>query len=152
MNVTPTTLDFLASVIILIILVISAFALLGTGVLMAIGAVFSKRPLVTSWPSEQEHRFGSFERSSAGASSLAWVFSLLGAALVLCVAIGVYFGVTPDHRDVTKDMNMSNLTKKRSQPPPPKPDTPAAAEAPKAGATTPEAPKAEAPPPAESPN
>src|SRR5262245_21764396 len=153
MNVTPTTLDFLASVIILIILVISAFALLGTGVLMAIGAVFSKRPLVTSWPSEEEHRFGSFERRSAGASSLAWVVSLLGAALALWLAIGGYFGVTPDHRDVTKDMNMSNLTKKRSQAPAPKPDAPASdaakAAAPKADTPAGEAPKAT--PPAENP-
>src|SRR4029079_4174305 len=62
MNGPPTSLDFLAAIVILIILVISGFTLLGTGILMAIGAVFSKRPLVTSWPSEQEHSFHSFEQ------------------------------------------------------------------------------------------
>ena len=145
MNVTPTTLDTLASVIILIILVISGFTLLGTGVLMAIGAVFSKRPLVTSWPSEQEHRFSSFERRGAVASSVAWVFSLLGAALLMVIAVGIYFGVTPDKRDVAKDMNMSNLTKRRTQPSQPSPKPDASAETPKADAPKTDTPKADAP-------
>src|ERR1041385_5671809 len=126
MSVTPTSLDFFASIIILIILVISGFALLGTGVLMAVGAVFSKRPLVTSWPADQESRFTSFERQSSGSNSLAWIFSLLGAAIVPVIAVGIFFGVTPDKRDIGKDMNMSNLTKRRPSAPAPKPDAPAA--------------------------
>ena len=146
MNVTPTALDTLASVIILIILVISGFALLGTGVLMAIGAVFSRRPLVTSWPADQEQRFTSFERRAAGASSLAWVLSLLGAALVMVIAVGIYFGVTPDKRDVAKDMNMSNLTKRRPAPAP-RPDAPAS----QAGGTPGEAPRTDTQAPAEAP-
>ena len=31
-------------------------------------------------------------------------------------ALGIYFGVTPDERDLGKDMNMSNLTKTREAP------------------------------------
>ena len=143
MNVTPTTIDFAASIFILIIVVISGFTLLGTGVLMAIGAMFSKRPLVTSWPNEQEHTFTPFESRSASAGALAWVVSLLGGVLITVVAVGIYFGVPPEKRDVTKDMNMSNLTKRHAPPPAPKPDAPAPAEAPK--------PDALAPAPAEAP-
>jgi len=151
MNGPPTSLDFLAAIIILIILVISGFTLLGTGILMAIGAVFSKRPLVTSWPSEQEHSFTAFEQRSAGANAMAWVFSVTGAVLLTVVAVGIYVGVPPDKRDVTKDMNMSNLTKKRAAPVA-KPDTPEAARPDSAAPA--EAPKADAPktaPPAEAP-
>jgi hypothetical protein len=146
MSVTPTSLDFLASIIILIILVISGFALLGTGVLMAIGAVFSKRPLVTSWPADQESRFASFERQNSGSNSLAWIFSLLGAAVVAIIAVGIFFGVPPEKRDIGKDMNMSNLTKRRTPAPAPKPDAPPAAEAPKADSAPPAAAPAETPP------
>src|ERR1041384_6465364 len=149
MNGPPTSLDFLAAIIILIILVISGFTLLGTGLLMAIGAVFSKRPLVTSWPAEQEHSFSSFERRSVGANAMAWAFSIAGAVLLTVVAVGIYVGVAPEKRDIAKDMNMSNLTKKRAAPAPapsPKADTPAEVAKPDSAAPA-EAPK----PPAEAP-
>jgi hypothetical protein len=156
MNVTPTGIDFAATIFILILVVISGFTLLGTGVLMAIGAVFSKRPLVTSWPNEQEHTFAPFERRGASANALAWVFSLAGGVLITLLAIGIYFGVAPERRDVTKDMNMSNLTKRRSPAAAAaaKPDAPAPAEAAKPAAPAPaEAakPDTQAPAPAEAP-
>src|SRR5262245_48169952 len=97
MNGTPTGIDSLGAIIALIIAVVSGFTLLGTGVLMAIGAVFSKRPLVTSWPNEQEHSFAPFEQRSASASASAWVFGIAGAALVTVLAVGLYFGVAPEH-------------------------------------------------------
>jgi hypothetical protein len=150
MNGPPTSLDFLAAIIILVILVISGFTLLGTGLLMAIGAVFSKRPLVTSWPSDQEHSFSSFERRSAGANAMAWVFSIAGAALLTVVAVGIYVGVAPEKRDMAKDMNMSNLTKRRAPAPAAKPDTPTEAAKPDSAAPA-EAPKADTAPPAEAP-
>ena len=153
MNGPPTSLDFLAAIIILIILVISGFTLLGTGLLMAIGAVFSKRPLVTSWPAEQEHSFSSFERRSVGANAMAWAFSIAGAVLLTVVAVGIYVGVAPEKRDIAKDMNMSNLTKKRaaSAPAPsPKADTPAEVAKPDSAAPA-EAPRSDTAPPAEAP-
>src|SRR5215468_7067346 len=112
MNGPPTALDSFAAILLLIIMVISGFTLLGTGLLMAIGAVFSSRPLVTSWPSEQEHTFGAFERRSASASASAWVLSIAGAVLLTFLATGIYFGVAPERHDIGKDMNMSNLTKR----------------------------------------
>jgi len=136
MNVTPTALDSFAAILALIILVIAGFTLLGTGLLMAIGAVFSNRPLVTSWPAEQEHTFGAFEKRSASASATAWVVSIAGAVLLTFLAVGVYFGVSPEKHEFGKDMNMSNLTKKapaaksETAPAPAKPDGAPAAEAP----------------------
>ena len=138
MNATPTDLDYVAAILVLIILVASALTLFGMGILMAVGAIFSKRPLVTSWPSDQEHSFATFEHRGTMSSSQAWVLSIVGAVALTIFATGVYFGVAPDKRDISKDMNMSNLTKKR---PTPKVVEPAPAEAPKPDAPAPAAPK-----------
>ncbi len=146
MTVTPTALDSFAAILVLIVLVIAGFTLLGTGLLMAIGAVFSNRPLVTSWPTEQEHTFGAFERRSARASASAWVVSIVGAVLVTFLAVGIFFGVSPERHDIAKDMNMSNLTKRNAAPPAAKPDA-----APAAAAKPDSAPPAEAPPKADTP-
>jgi hypothetical protein len=145
MSTAPTDLDYIAAIIALIILVVSVLTLFGMGIMMAAGAVFSRRPLVTSWPTEQEHSFESFERRSAISGSQAWAVSIVGAVALAIFAIGVYAGVAPDKRDITKDMNMSNLTKRRpsatkSETPAEKPDTPKA-EAPKAQTPAPPAPK-----------
>jgi hypothetical protein len=139
MHVTTTGLDTIGALLGLIILVVSLLTLLGMGALMAIGAVFSHRPLVTSWPADQEQSFTPYERRGSAANAQAWTFSLIGAGLVTVLAAGVYLGVAPDERDMGKDMNMSNLTKKR----PPPPAKPVAAPA--------EAPRPEAPAPAEAP-
>ncbi|HEY0987827.1 MAG TPA: hypothetical protein VGD80_12275 [Kofleriaceae bacterium] len=138
MNATPTDLDYVAAILVLIILVASALTLFGMGILMAVGAIFSKRPLVTSWPSDQEHSFATFEHRGTMSSSQAWVLSIVGAVALTIFATGVYFGVAPDKRDMSKDMNMSNLTKKR---PAPKVVEPAPAEAPKPDTPAPAAPK-----------
>jgi hypothetical protein len=147
MNTAPTGLDSLAAVLIIILGLFSLLTLLGMASLMAIGAV-TRRPLVTSWPSNQEQAFEPFEQSAAMSNSRAWGYSLFGAALLTLFACFVYFGVTPEKKDFAKDMNMSNLTKKRGPAAPkpdpvksdseaPKADTPAPAEAPKAESSDP---------------
>jgi hypothetical protein len=148
MNTLPTGLDTIASIVAIIVAVLSGLTLFGMGILMAVGAVFSKRPLVTSWPAEQEHSFAAFEQRSSSATSQAWVLGLFGGVLFAVFAIGVYVGVTPDMRDISKTMNMSNLTKKQAAPPPKSEaapaTTPAPSETPAATpdpATAPEAPK-----------
>lgn len=142
MSSAPTDLDFIAAILVLLILVVSGLTLFGMGILMAVGAVSSSRPLVTSWPAEQEHTFSPFERRGSTSNSLAWAVSLIGAVALFFVVTGIYFGVTPDKSNVAKDMNMSNLTKRRPAAAAPKPD------APKPDATAPaEAPKPAAPEP-----
>lgn len=134
MSTAPTDLDFVAAIIVFLIVTASVLTLFGMGILMAIGAVFSNRPLVTSWPTDQEHSFAPFERRGSMSNSRAWAISLAGALFFTVFAVGVYFGVTPERKDMTKDMNMSNLTKKHgpatAKPDQAKPDS-APAEAPK---------------------
>jgi hypothetical protein len=64
---------------------------------------------------------------------------IIAGVAFFVLALGVYAGVEPDKRDMTKGMNMDNLTKKTKKAAEPAP-TPAPAAAPAA-----EAPKAEAP-------
>jgi len=136
MHTATTGLDTLAALVCVVVLGVSLLTLFGMGILMAINAIFTNRPLVTSWPNEQEHTFDPYERRGNASNSQAWVLSLAGAAVVTVVAAGIYFGVAPEKKDVTKGMNMSNLTKKSpSAPPAAKPDAapaaPAEAPAPK---------------------
>jgi len=130
-----TGVDSLASIVIILVVAVSLLVLLGMGAMMAIGAVFSNRPLVTSWPAEQEHTFAVYERRGSASNSQAWVFSIIGAAIVTFVATGIYFAIPPEKKDLTKGMNMSNISKKKPKAvapaEAPNPDPAAPAEAPK---------------------
>lgn len=66
----------------------------------------------SSWPREQEASFVVFEARNAESQKKAWTLAISLAAIVFVAMVGIYAGVEPDHRDVSKDMNMSNLTKK----------------------------------------
>lgn len=77
----------------------------------------------SSWPREQEATFQVYEQRNRESSGKAWTFGGIAAGVVFIFAVGIYFGVEPKHTDMTKDMNMSNLTKKDSDK---KADAPAA--------------------------
>ena len=151
MTTAVTGLDTVASLVIMIIVAASLLTLLGMGAMMAIGAVSSNRPLVTSWPADQEPKFAVFEKHGSSSNSLSWLFGFLGGGLFLLFVVGVYFAIPPEKKDMTKGMNMSNLSKKtkpKAETDAAKPDAPAPAEAPKAAAPstdTPAAAPAEAP-------
>jgi hypothetical protein len=115
---------------------ILAIIVVGTGglvlsvlaVMMMIGAIIPKRSEITSWPPQQEASFTPFNNRSVSSQGQAWMFSLIGGIAFFILIVGVYFGVSPEVRDVGKTMNMSNLTKRSAAPAPaPKPDAPAAA-------------------------
>ena len=91
----------------------------------------------SSWPRDQEQSFVVYEQHASDSTKKAFTFGAIAGALFFVFFVGVYAGVAPDHKDITKDMNMSNLTKKSK-----KVDAPAPTPAP---AAAPEAPKAEAP-------
>ena len=67
----------------------------------------------SSWSREQEASFVVYEQRREESQKKAWTMSLVAAVVVLVAAVGIYAGVEPDRRDVSKGMNMSNLTKKK---------------------------------------
>lgn len=142
----PSTWDWVGTVIAFTVGILSSLSLGGVAVVMTMGAFMPSKQPITSWPAEHEQSFAGFERRNAQTQSQAWVFAVVAAVLVFVSAIGIYKGVKPEIQDLSKDMNMSNLTKK-SKTDAPAPDA-KAPEAPKPAA--PEAPKApEAAPAAE---
>jgi hypothetical protein len=120
--------------------ILAIVGLLATSVINAFTA--SKSP-VSSWPNELEHAFAGFDRRVSAAQSRAWTFSVVAGVLTFLFVFGVYQGVEPDRRDITKDMNMSNLSKKSKVEP--KSEAPAEKAAPKKEEPKKEEPKAEAP-------
>ena len=101
----------------------------------------------SSWPRDQEQMFVVYEQRASESGKKAMTLGVIIGAIFFVIMVGIYAGVAPDKHDITKDMNMSNLTKKtkKVEAPPPAP-APAAAPAP-----APEAPKAEEKPAEEKP-
>ncbi len=118
--------ESLAATLVLINFIAAFVVLGGLVVMMSFGAVFSRRQLVTSWPHEQEHSFAVYEHHNAASSSRAWMASLASAVALFIIVVGIYAGVEPEHKDLGKDMNMSNLTKKTSKAAPAPTPTPVA--------------------------
>ena len=93
----------------------------------------------SSWPREQEQTFLVYEQRAAESSKKAFLIGTITAVTVFVIALGIYAGVEPDHKDLSKDMNMSNLTKKDKKAAP-TPDSAAAPAAPAPAAPAPAAP------------
>jgi hypothetical protein len=132
-NCPAATWDKLGGTLAFIVGIVAFLSILGVLVTSAIGAFSTSKSPVTSWPQEQEQTFWSFDRRIAAAQSQAWVFSVIAGVLVFVFAFGIYQGVEPDKRDLAKDMNMSNITKKSKVEPAPatKQDAPKPEAAPK---------------------
>jgi len=126
-------------------LIIGLVGLLLTGgiiVTSLINAFSSGKSTASSWPMEQEQLFYGFDRRIQTAQSRAWTMSVVAGIATFLFVFGVYQGIEPDRRDLAKDMNISNITKKsKSQPEAPKPEAPK----PEAPAPKQDAPKAESP-------
>jgi len=94
----------------------------------------------SSWPRDQEQMFVVYEQRASESGKKAMTLGVIIGAVFFVIMVGIYAGVAPDKHDITKDMNMSNLTKKTKKAEPAPAPTPAPAAAP---APAPEAPKAE---------
>ena len=125
------TWDRIGSIIALLMGIVGFLALGGLAVVMMIGGFTPAKQPVTSWAPDQERVFAGFDQRIAASQSRAWMFSILAGVMTFIFIVGVYKGVKPDIKDITKDMNMSNLTKKSKSDPAPKAETPKA-ETPKA--------------------
>jgi hypothetical protein len=66
----------------------------------------------SSWPREQEQAFVVFEQQQAESKKKAIMFGAVAGVVAFVFAVGIYAGVEPDKKDLSKDMNMSNLSKK----------------------------------------
>jgi hypothetical protein len=73
----------------------------------------------SSWSREQEATFVVYEQRRAETQSKAWMLAGIISGVVLVAAVGIFLGVEPEIRDMGKDMNMSNLTKKGEKSPAP---------------------------------
>jgi hypothetical protein len=142
------TWDRLGGMLALILGVVGVLALGGLAVVMTMGAFMPNKQPITSWPQEQEQRFFGFDNRASQSQSRAWTFSVVAGVAVFVFVFGVYQGVTPDIKDLSKDMNMSNLTKKsKTEAPAPTPAPKAEAPAPAPAPAAAPAPKAEEPAP-----
>jgi hypothetical protein len=93
----------------------------------------------SSWPRDQEQQFVVFEQRQQESARKGLVAAVIASVAFLVLALGVYAGVEPEHKDMTKGMNMENLTKKskKADPAPAPAPAPAAAPAPEAAAPAP---------------
>ena len=94
----------------------------------------------SSWPRDQEQSFVVYEQRASESTKKAMTLGGIVGAIFFVIMVGIYAGVAPDKHDISKDMNMSNLTKKAK-----KADAPAPAPTPAPAAAPAEAPKTETP-------
>ncbi len=66
----------------------------------------------SSWPREQEQSFVVYEQRSSESTKKAFTIGGIVAGAFFLIMVGIYAGVPPVHKDMTKGMNMDNLTKK----------------------------------------
>jgi hypothetical protein len=101
----------------------------------------------SSWPRDQEQSFVVYEQHNTESTKKAVTFGTIAGLIFLVFMVGIYAGVEPDKKDLSKDMNMSNLSKKSRV----KTEAPAPTPAPAPAAAPAEAPKTETPAPAAAP-
>jgi len=75
----------------------------------------------SSWPRDQEQSFVVYEQQQAESKKKAIMFGAIAGIVAFVFAVGIYAGVEPDKKDLSKDMNMSNLSKKGKDAPAPAP-------------------------------
>jgi len=79
----------------------------------------------TSLPPEQEASFVVFERHQQENLNAGFRMGAIAAAIFAVLALGVYFGVTPEEDTTAKDMDLNQLKKKSKTETPSTPEAPA---------------------------
>jgi hypothetical protein len=69
----------------------------------------------SSWPPHQEAAFEVYEQMRDQSQRKAWTIGAIAAGAFFVVLVGVYLAIPPHKVDLTKDMNMSNITKKSAK-------------------------------------
>ncbi len=79
----------------------------------------------TSLPPEQEAQFVVFERHQKENLDKGFKIGVIVAAIFGVLAVGVYFGITPEEDNIGKDMDLNQLKKKsKTDAPAPTPEAP----------------------------
>lgn len=107
-----TTLDWVGA--------ITAIVMIGTAVALMIvmagwmtyKAFTQHESLITSFGSPQEESFASFTETSERIHGKAWMAGLIGGAVMFALAMGLYFGVSPEKDKTGDTMDMSTFDKK----------------------------------------
>ena len=68
----------------------------------------------SSWPREQEASFAVYEHRAQESTKKGLVAGGIAGAVLLVLMIGIYAGVAPEHKDMTKGMNMDNLSNRQT--------------------------------------
>jgi hypothetical protein len=69
----------------------------------------------SSWPPHQEQSFLVYEQHRDESQRKAWMIGGAIAGGFFVLLVGIYLTISPTKVDLTKDMNMSNITKKTSK-------------------------------------
>lgn len=70
----------------------------------------------SSWPPQQEQTFLVYEQKRDESQRKAWIVGTAVAAGFFFLLVGISLAIKPTKVDMTKDMNMSNITKKSAAP------------------------------------
>lgn len=70
----------------------------------------------SSWPPHQEATFQVYEQVREESQRRAWVIGGIAAGAFFVFLVGISLAITPHKVDLSKDMNMSNITKKTATP------------------------------------
>lgn len=117
-KIEPTGLDKLGGVAALLIAITAGVVLLAMALWMIYKALTQSQSLQTSWNPPQEAQFESFAKVETEVHGKSWMFAFGGALLVAAVAMGIYFGVTPQKDKAGDSMDMSTFDKKAKAPAP----------------------------------
>jgi hypothetical protein len=117
----PYTGDYIAAAFAIAVSATAILLLLVLVVVLAIPAIAGRRQLVTSWPHQAELMFEPYERAAGKTGGMAWAAGL-GLGLAAFAIIGIInVIIEPQSKDLTKGMNMSNVSKKTAAAPAPAP-------------------------------
>ena len=123
----PGSGDYLAGTFAIGVAAVSVLMIVGLTLVLAIPAILGRRQLSTSWPQQAEMMFMPHEQAAGRTGAMAWVAGLGIAGLAFAVMAIINLTVEPQSKDLTKDMNMSNVSKAKGADAPAPAPTPAPA-------------------------
>ena len=117
-KVEPTTLDWIGTILAFVSLGAAGLVLLGMGIWMTYKALTQSQALQTSWNPPQEQSFQPFADVETKVHGKSWMIALVSAGLVTVLAVGIYFGVTPEKDKIGETMDLTTFDKKGKAPAP----------------------------------